>query len=225
MGVTRDALVGVAVTAALALGATVAYHHVQELRVAYCRAECLQALRAGPLRLLDVRTYIHRRVHTGWVYNRWDASIGEIVYRQLADFVACKAVDEIRNHHPGDDGFTEDPADAEDATAAGPSVRSEPDRPFVSVRRGGRRNAAFTVYYLCVKELGRNQFSMAMKLTVENVARREMVKLNVRPQDFPRLLADVVRIYFTPTPEELETAALLKSAVVRDQWNEIHGLK
>lgn len=216
MRVTSSALAVTFVAAAT----TVAYQHAEYIRVLACEAEVLCRFTIVP-HLTILREYIHSRVHTGPWISRWNAAIGALVYRRAADAYARWAIEEGRLHYQEDDGFTHQEGEAALPTVFGPALGEMPEDTRRGVRRGGRRNACLTVYHRCVAELGKKPFSPAMKLVVEDVARKELKKLNVRVQDFPTLLAGVVAVYFTPTEEEVETAAILRNAQVRDLWAEI----
>jgi len=104
----------------------------------------------------------------------------------------------------GDDGFEEEREEVQ--VEGGIEVRVNR-----RVRRGGRRSAARTIYFRVVASLGQRPFSTSQKLVVEDHARRHLKDMNVRYQDYPRLLDLIVGMYFTPTREQVELGAMLAS--------------
>lgn len=109
----------------------------------------------------------------------------------------------------------EDPAVAGGGERARVEALLAPEGPpLLRVRRGHRRRAAVTVYQHIVAEAGLRQDSPGQREVVMDLAVKVLKRLNVRISDRPQVMADVVAIYFTPTDEQLSTAA-----VMRNSWH------
>lgn len=134
----------------------------------------------------------------------------KLLYSWIADASAritmvANAADEAEELENGD-GFV--PAD--DPAQAGEEEEQGHARPRIRVAH--RRTAARTVYFRCVAKLGLKAYSPAQRLVVENLAVRELAEMRVRHSDVPRLLLDVVCMYFTPTREQYSAGAMFGSA-------------
>jgi hypothetical protein len=137
----------------------------------------------------------------------------EIIFAQRADLREADGAAGFEEvpQGPAGDGIIPWEAAANADLNAPIVVQQEPPR-VLRVRRGNRSNAVRTVYNEIVAEAGLRQDSPGQREVIMDLAVKVLSRLNVRKCDRPQLMAEVVALYFTPTLEQMQTAAVMKNS-------------
>jgi len=184
-----------------------------QVRVAHFVGKFRKQLRERRVTLEEVSVALEDNIHGPAGAWRLTQDEVELVYSQVSDMVARRDYEEIRAARADSEGTAEDPFEDEGVDEA--EEAEQATQPVRRVRRGRRRNAAHSVYLRVVAELGKRDCSgearAAMLLVVQNAARAECKKMNIRLKDVPGILAQVCQEYITPDADDLALAATIRS--------------